>query len=667
VALFECITVDARITLEELVQRLEAEDDRMYVAVRRFESGETYWYVFQVGDIRALARRVDDELRVSNLTRALDLHEYQRVEEHQSSENLDYRSSSGILLWGDEAIGVLRPKSVTRSIDAPDLGDVMTTDGGAEAAAGREADRKPFSAFTALTTPAAVTSRQEFDLEVGLSAKPVPGVSGGPISIANAPERFSFDLQVVADGFTFSGSSKAKLEVNRDAFQSARAVVRLIAPEVTDPSGFRGTIEVLFFYNGNICGRAERQVTVGGTALPEAPSTEESRSSVSIPDQPAPDLTVTISEGASDTTLVWVFRSPHEIDAIPELPVSKTFSNQTAKQFALDKVRRMAEWDKNPLTTAQLTGIGEEISATMPNEFWLVLDAVWAEKRRQNVDKPPSVLFVSKDPYVPWELAAVTSNYARADKIDAAKPPFLGAHVFIGKWIPPVSTPFGGDIPTLPPVPTTDVEAMVLFIGDYAAAQGQRPLPLAIEEGQKLALRYAAIQRSADLNDVTDLVNDQIDEDGMAVRVDAIHFACHGEISADPRYNGIVLDDSGIRLGADMISGSSIGKSSNPFVFLNACQLGTETVGLDGNYGGMAGAFLSQGATGFISPLWSVDDDIAQEFAVEFYQRVFEEDRPVAEVMSELRSKFSKDSSKPALSYLAYVYYGHPGLVINKI
>jgi CHAT domain-containing protein len=215
-------------------------------------------------------------------------------------------------------------------------------------------------------------------------------------------------------------------------------------------------------------------------------------------------------------------------------------------------------------------------------------------------------------------------------------------------------------------VPVSEVKDMVLFIGDYDAAQGHRPLPMAEEEGKKLVMRYQGIRRTADMTDVTDLVKDEIQEDGQQVVVDAIHFACHGEVSTEPRYNGIVLNDSGVRLGADIISGSSIGLTSNPFVFLNACQLGTETVSLDGSYGGMAGAFLSQGATGFIAPLWSVDDDVAQDFAVQFYKGVYDDHRPVAEVMAELRSRFNAESSKPRSSYLAYVYYGHPELVINK-
>jgi hypothetical protein len=341
--------------------------------------------------------------------------------------------------------------------------------------------------------------------------------------------------------------------------------------------------------------------------------------------------------------------------------------NESAKSFALNRVRSLSHWDRSSLAASKLLGIAEEISRAMPNEFWSTLDAIWEQKQAAG-EPPPSVLIISEDPYVPWELAATTADYVRPERVDEESPPFLGAQVRVGRWIPPVSTPFGGEIPSLPPMASAVVDTMLVFAGDYAAlVSGQRPLPQAIEEGERLVARYDAIQKDAILSDVTDLINNEVWDHGERVTVDAIHFACHGEVSTDPLRNGIVLSDGVLRLGADMIAGSAIGSTSEPFVFLNACQLGLETEGLDGNYGGLAGAFLDQGATGFVAPLWSVDDDVAQEVALDFYQRVYDEKVPVGEVMRQLRSRFDMDASRPHASYLAYVYYGHPDLVIDKV
>jgi hypothetical protein len=667
--LLGCLTVDATTTLRAVVDRIADEPDSMLVAIRRLENDETYWYIWTVADLRYGADRWDVGRVDSPLTDALDLHEYQAVEAYETGAGGDLSVAHGVLLRGTDVVGVLRPEAVSRGSGTRggSRRDLAPPSGaGADGAAVRGADRKPFSAYPALTAPERVGSKQAFQLDIGLSAVPVAGVAGGPLT-GVVPAEFVFELQVVADGFVLPDGSKTELDVQRDAFEQAHASVRLVAPDIEDGSSLRSTLEILFFYENNLCGRALRTVIVGGDQPVATPSdTTESRSPVSIPNVAAPDLTVMIHRGNEETRLLWTFASTHDVPGLPQEPVAKPLKNESARSFALNRVRNLSDWDKNSLSASNLVGIAEEISRAMPNEFWLTLDAIWEQKQAAG-QSPPSVLIVSEDPYVPWELAATTPDYTRPERIDPAKPPFLGAQMRVGRWIPPVSTPFGGEIPSLPPQASAAVDDMVLFVGDYdALVSGQRPLPLAIEEGRRLATRYEAIQRHAVLNDVTDLVRDEIVEDGQPVRVDAIHFACHGEVSPNPQHNGIVLSDRVVRLGADMISGSAIGTTSDPFVFVNACQLGIETEGLDGNYGGLAGAFLDQGATGFVSPLWSVDDDIAQEVAVAFYERVYDDQIPVAEVMSELRSRFDMDSSSPRGSYLAYVYFGHPNLIITK-
>jgi hypothetical protein len=662
-SLLDAITIDASTTLRLLLERTASESEKMYVVIRRAEGAETYWYTWTVEDLRLAADGASEARLDLSLTEALDLHEYQSVDHYESgtAENLSERH--GVLLRGNDAIGVLRPETVMRGGLEGMRRSAARESGGSAAAAGREAERTPFSAYPALTAPEQLASKQEFDLEIGLSATPVAGVAGGPIT-GVVPPAFKFDLQVVADGFEFPNGSAASLEVDRDNFEAAATTVKLIAPAVANGASSRGTLEVLFYYEGNLCGQALRTIAVGEGVPPAPPVTEDSAASISIPDVPAPDLTVKISRGAADSRLMWTFSTRPGLPAGPAQSVATELDGRSAKSFALERIRSLADWDKNPLTTAKLVGIGEEISRTMPNEFWLTLDAIWEHK--QDAGEPvPSLLFVSEDPYVPWELAATTDRYARPQRIDSSRPLFLGTQLRVGRWIPPVSTPFGGDIPTLPPPTTAEIGEMVVFAGDYSAINGQRPLPLALEEGEKLALRYHALKRSAVTADVNDLLNDAVSAEGQQVKVDAIHFACHGEVSTDPKHNGIVLSDQNVRFGADMVSGSAIGKTSNPFVFLNACQLGLETEGVDGNYGGLAGAFLDQGATAFVSPLWSVDDAVAQEVALDFYKQAFDTNKPVAvaDVLSELRSRFA---TSPQASYLAYVYYGHPDLMMTK-
>ncbi len=101
-------------------------------------------------------------------------------------------------------------------------------------------------------------------------------------------------------------------------------------------------------------------------------------------------------------------------------------------------------------------------------------------------------------------------------------------------------------------------------------------------------------------------------------------------------------------------------------MFLNACEVGQAQEVL-AKYGGLAGAFLNEGCRGFIAPLWSIDDNIAREIALEFYKRTLDENVEVSQVMREMRSKFDFNADIPISTYLAYTFYGHPKLILSKV
>jgi CHAT domain-containing protein len=117
--------------------------------------------------------------------------------------------------------------------------------------------------------------------------------------------------------------------------------------------------------------------------------------------------------------------------------------------------------------------------------------------------------------------------------------------------------------------------------------------------------------------------------------------------------------------------------AGRPFVFLNACQVGTGSEVL-GDYSGIAAAFLNAGASGVIAPLWSVKDDIAKTVALEFYENTFA-GASVGESARAARAGFSSPVSPPgddnaaedatadgpSATFMAYQYFGHPSLRLN--
>ena len=106
-------------------------------------------------------------------------------------------------------------------------------------------------------------------------------------------------------------------------------------------------------------------------------------------------------------------------------------------------------------------------------------------------------------------------------------------------------------------------------------------------------------------------------------------------------------------------------RETDPFVFLNACQVGTAGSVLS-DYGGLAGAFVSEGCSGYVAPLWNVNDLVATPFAEEFYTGGVEgRGLGVRVAAASFRSRYASDWDRQTATPLAYVFYGHPELTFE--
>ena len=97
-------------------------------------------------------------------------------------------------------------------------------------------------------------------------------------------------------------------------------------------------------------------------------------------------------------------------------------------------------------------------------------------------------------------------------------------------------------------------------------------------------------------------------------------------------------------------------------VFLNACQVGTAGVTL-GQFAGFPGALLRAGTSAVIGPIWEVNDVAAHQLVVEFYEDALEKNVPVSETLRKLRAGCDPTATTTPL---AYIFYGHPDLVLKK-
>jgi hypothetical protein len=500
----------------------------------------------------------------------------------------------------------------------------------------------PRSAYARIDAPEAVVAEEEFELVVGLAPEPVAGVVGGPlVRPESSVGPYTLVVQVVADGFTLRnnlGGWRRELPVTAEA--PYPTVTYLLRADRQAAEVWSRSVQALFSVDGQTMGMAVRSVAIVARAellgvLPAPPEPVANVMTVA-PQRDAADLTVRILRGESPTDgrLLWTFETTLGVD-VPDEPVATDIGARPA-DFARQLIAGVASHRGRPTLVPFLTGIGHTVSEQVPNEFFDVLAAVATRVE----DRPPRVLLLSEEPYVPWELAVLDPP------IDATGPPFLGAQCDVGRWV------LGQRRPPLPPPPALEVADLAVVTGVYPSARDR--LVDAEEEAAEIAQRWSAVPVDAVAVEVIDCL-------AGTPPADVLHFAVHGSYAPDGVLEGLLLVD-GDTLDPMAVKGTTFART--PFVFLNACQVGSSNEVL-GDYAGLAAAFLHAGASAVIAPLWSIDDAAAKDLALRFYNRVFDDGLLPASVLRDERREFAGNYSDGAATRLAYQFFGHPALAVR--
>ncbi len=506
----------------------------------------------------------------------------------------------------------------------------------------------PRTAYSLIECPEAVVAQSEFEATIGLSEVQVAGVAG---SVLVRPESsrgpYTLTVQVVADGFSLREGETWRHELPVTAEAAYPSFVLHLSADGQEDEVRPRTVQAIYSVDGQSMGLAVRAVAVVKDAhlLEHAPKQAPPEpGSMSIPTSDnAADLTVRIQTGDSDNggRLLWTFDTPHAGIDVPDEPVSTNIGSRP-EEFARTIVDGVGVREGQLGLRAYLQGIGNTIAEQMPQEFWDLLQA--AGKQAASEGRPPSVFILSEEPYVPWELACVDPPLSD----DAGVPPFLGAQACVGRWV------LGQRRPKLPPPFAVNVASMAVVSGEYNQPGWNRLLE-AEQEAATIEQSYGATAVSATTQDVLQCL-------GGVPAAQALHFAVHGIYDPNSVMNGIVLTD-GQTLDPLEVKGSVL--ATNPFVFLNACQVGSANKVL-GDYGGMADAFLYAGASGVVAPLWSIKDTIAREIALRFYEEAFA-GTPPSEILRRERAAFHGVEAGDSATCLAYIWYGHPSLKLTKL
>ena len=507
---------------------------------------------------------------------------------------------------------------------------------------------------------------QPFQLTAGLQARRDKALvaAPGPTFVVGETAELELVLLFDPDSLTVADSARARLTVS-DADPSPTATFTCTARYGEDLSPQR-RIGMQLLRDGQVIAVAWRTVVAVDEPADVAAAEVPVRREVALLDldplveDAPPDLVVSVCRAdVGSTTFVWTAYAADPGVAVPDLPSSTTLEDDIAS-FATD-ARRAIQFSADPAKDyLDLAGRARRIGRAVPAG---IQDAVRRLVEQPGRSSAPAVLLLTEELSVPWELAAFDPPLA--DDWGGASP-FLGAHVAVSRW------PLTEHKPRPRPRPSVSVGCAAVLTADYQGVPGWGRLESAMAEADEVAALFdpPATRVTPDLWAVTDLFR------GTPAG-DVVHVALHGQYDAQGDQEGLVLLAPSPAGGAiaQFLSPTTLENGSldsGPFVFLNACQVGTDERVL-GDYGGFASTLLRIGAAGVVAPLWNVKDDIAAEVARRFYTATLSAPEPVsaAEAMRAVRATYTEAgvrAGEPGLhpTLVAYQVFGHPRLRLTR-
>lgn len=552
-------------------------------------------------------------------------------------------------------------------------GGPLGADPGAHPPAGAataEPATERLTAHALIVAPAAVREEDAFDVEIGLSPKPVDGVGGAAMDIAypKGTTTIALDVQVAASGFSAPNGWRRTLGVAVADPSAARCSVKLVALRLPaeEPEPSVSLLTVHYSYMGVPCGVATRRIAIqrrtGAKATAIPADTVTVHASVGIDGSAVadrPDLVLRISprDDSDDGRYLLTFDPVPGLE-LPADPIPIRLGKDPAS-FARGFINEVTLNEGKPSLDGTLRGQGLRVADCLPARAWTALRDAWSAARART-GRTPTLLLMSAEAHVPWELARFPEPLP-----DPARPPFLAAQFAMARWI--LS-------PNVAPSPSVRhaVDRIAVVIGEYGRFGRLDDLEFARTERAFLETTYAGdtIGLTATSDELTRLMLGRLtDGTGAACGAEVVHFACHGDVTAtDPPAAVLYLSD-GEAFSSTLFLDSELGRSSKPFVFLNACKAGTAITQL-GDYAGFAGDCLRAGFSGVLAPLWSVEDELAHRIAEDFYTTTLPAAgtaKPVAEALTDIRARYAHDDVLARHStYLAYVFYGHPNLKMAR-
>jgi len=682
------------VRFDDTARRLSRDPSGFGAAIRRQWYANVLWYSRSVDDVlRACARAAPGD----TLLDVLGLHEHDSRPPLPVPTPWHLPEQEGVEISGSTpgAMSVRGDPATSSVPSAPpssgfDIGAVRSIPRGPTATKPpTPSPAADIRAWPRLDAPDYSPAHAPFDVVVGLSAEQQAHVLGSQIRIAVPAGATSVDVTVelITDGVEAPDGWTRVLHIDPAAPTAAHVIIRLVGRDPEGPEPVHLTmLEVRYIFAGAICGTASRPLVIGqasdlampaqaGLGMPWLAQPATVAALVFTSEDTVADLTIEIAKpDRNDANGRYVCRltSPHDIpiDAGPhDIDLgddAKTF----AKSSVIEPVRQYAG---DAIIENALSAIGDLVAEKLPSAAF---DAL-REVAKRVAPAPPAVLIVSADPYVPWELARLQPP------LDATRPPYLGAQTLLGRWLRcgagPSLSPAGSaastvirlEKPPAQPPAAISVHDMAVMAGLYKAESGLKRLPAAENEAATLVQNYDAVPLAASTQALKQLLDKTLEHGFKRIGgAGAVHFAGHGEFDPSRPDAAVLFLSDGNPLSSLLFRSAQYGGEQQPILFLNACMIGIGGT-LLGDMGGFPGNCLRGGFGGVLGALWEVDDVVAAQIALEFWRRALPVDgaegEPVAAILRDLRAKYSGGTTNiPVPTYLAYVYYGHPRLKLQR-
>jgi hypothetical protein len=552
---------------------------------------------------------------------------------------------AAVLIWF-----ILQRNSPRRSSVAP--GSSISNDASAlpppapvTATQNEQVERYPL-----LDSPESASADQEIPIQVSLTEQqqgPKVDIKGGQatpegklIFALPATQSDTWKIDVVASGtgLLFTSGSIGSIDLPRHG-DATYALFRAKAGPNISPDR-KAHLLVTYWYQGRYLARIGRDIEI--TSTPSEPPamrrTVKATGGADLNDQgPEPDLTLFI-KGDGITVNSRYLRA--NSGSLKDARGFADWLEQNSWNLGL-AARGSARLSSTPQQNKERAeGFGQLLYEkyapdVFKSAYWALVDKLG--------NRFHTIQIYSDNPQIPWELMIPMRK-------GSPEQGFLGLNYSIARW----HVTDDGIQRDRPPG-TEALQRMVVIAPHYT---GARALNAEATEVQGLARLNGYSAVNGNLNALRVLLHNP--PQGI------VHFAGHGELSPTLGDFSILLEDGELDTTGyrRMINADS---SNHPFFFFNACDVGEEKH--TGNFvDGWAPAVLDAGASGYIGALFPVDDKVAADFSLQFYQHLQDEMQSgtadVSATLEQTRREIYQRTGNPTA--LAYVLYGDTNLRFVK-